>query len=179
MTAVPAIKTDLRRELVRALQQDIVFQVQAGDDGDIVKMESIVFQKTRLQRNREFEKSNQELDFPAIVVCEPIRDSVLPTEWTMGADLWHYRYLIQISDKADLWAAEDRIATWEKWTEQIISYLQFSCLNEIVQLPKGQIVAATATPVQAIDETMWIKDSQFISGIDVEVRVAQPRGLIV
>lgn len=176
MTVTTAIKTDLRLEILRILRQDINYQVQAGDGGDIIQPTSVLYQKTRLQKSRSFEQANQQLDYPGIIVCDPRRTVISQTEGTNERDLWHYNWMIQIVDK-DLWNDEDRIATWERWVEQIVSALIYTQINEVVQLPKGQIQFTFATPVNDIDESEWIRDSQFITGIEVEVGVLQPRGI--
>ena len=176
MAASTAICTDLRREILRILQEDITYQVQDDDGGSSPELTSITFQKTRLQKSRRYEEVNQTLDYPAIILCEPLSLFVREEGGTNEEDLWRYRWLVQIVDK-DLWEEEGRIATWEKWREQIVSALMFSNLNSVVERPKGEIWWSNASPISDLDESTWIKDAQFISGIEISVKVLQPRGI--
>lgn len=178
MTAVTAIKTDLRNEILRILRSDITYQVQDADvAGSTILATSIVFQKVRLQVSRSFEMANQMMDLPGLLVCQPLRTTVPPAEGVNERDWWHYHWLVQLIDN-DLWDNDDRIGTWDKWMEQIMSAFMFSCLNGVVTLPKGQVICSTATGVQDVDERRWVRDGRFISGVEIEVRVQQPRGII-
>lgn len=177
MSAVPAINTTLRREIMRILQRDITWQVQAGDTGDTIAASSVIYQKTRAQANRQFIKSNQLTDLPGIIVCEPFHIPLVPSEGTNELDLWHYMWLLQLIDK-DLWDNDERIATWDKWVEQMISAFNFNSMGGVITLPTGQVQTATSTGLSDIDERMWIKSSSFVSGVQVTISVLQPRGII-
>lgn len=177
MSAVTAIKTDLRRELLRILKEDINYKVQENDGGDIIEPTAIMYQKTRLQKSRSFEQSNQNVDYPGLILCDPKRGATREDGGTNERDLWVYDFMIQLVDK-DMWDDELRSATWDKWAEQIVSAIQYSQMNSAVTLPKGQIWWAAATEVSHIDETSWVRDAQFINGIEVNIKVLQPRGII-
>lgn len=173
--AVTAIKDDLRNELLRILKEDINYQVQDGDGGNNLVPDAIVYRPTKAKQSRSFEVSQQLMDMPGIIVTEPSSTLVERENGTVNQDLWHYFWLLQLVDK-DLWESPGRIATWQKWTEQIISILNFSGLNGVVMYPKGEIWWCNATQADDIDEKSWIKDGNFISGIELEIKVLQPRG---
>jgi hypothetical protein len=84
--------------------------------------------------------------------------------------------LVQLVD-SDLWSQSDRLATWDRWIEQILSAFMFNGLNGVIALPKGQVMTTTAIEIQDIDERRWIRDSKFIAGVEITVRVLQPRGI--
>lgn len=177
MAATTSIKTDLLNELLRMLREDINYEVQGGDGGEILNRDAILWQKTRLQKSRSFERANQTVDYPGLLVCDPNRGATLEEGGTNERDLWVYNFMIQLVDR-DLWEHEGRVETWRRWIEQIIAAIMFSQLNNVVVLPKGQVWWAAATAVSDIDETSWVKDAQFISGVDVKITVLQPRGII-
>lgn len=177
MTAVAGIKTLLRNEIVRVLQQDIPFQVQASDINANILPAAVVIQKTRAQRNRQDIQENQLMDLPGLIVCSPLRTPVPPTEGTNERDWWHYFFLIQLVDR-DLWSNTDRLGTWDKWVEQIISAFMFKCFDTVVTLPAAQTITTCASGVQDIDETRWVREDTFISGVTLEIRMMQPRGII-
>jgi len=176
--AVTAIKTDIRDEILRILKEDLTYQVQDGDDGRIIDPDFIKYQPTRVQKNRDFVQTNQLTDVPGLLLSEPLMTTVDESGGTNERDLWHYRWMIQLLDEP-LWDTPSRIATWDKWIEQVCSALQFNCLGGVVTLPKGQVWWAKATPVQDIDENMWVRSSMFVMGVQVEVKVLQPRGITV
>ena len=176
--AIVAIKTAVRAEIMRALREDINYQVQDGDGGTTLKPTAIIWRYTRAQKDRPFARAQQLMDVPGLVVSEPFRVMTDTVNATNERDLWHYNFMIQLVDN-DLWEYAGRIATWDKWMEQIVSAFHYSSLpNAAVTLPAGQIWWATATEVQSVDETVWVKEGKFITGIELEVRVSQPRGVI-
>jgi len=175
--AVTAIETDLQNELLRVLKEDIDYKVQDGDEGDVIVADAISYKRTPAAKNRSFEQSNQLQDVPGLIVSQPFHGIVDEGGGTNERDLWHYMWLIQLID-ADLWDAPGRLATWAKWVEQIVSSMMFNCFSAVVQLPKGQIWWSRATPVDDVDENIWVKDAKFIRGIMVEIKVLQPRGFI-
>lgn len=178
MAFVSAIKTDVRNEIIRILQQDIPYQTDPNDLGAPIDPSAIVFQKTRVTKNREDVQENQLTDMPGLIVSHPLRTMIPPDEGEVGRDLWHYYWLVQLVDKDD-WSDSDRENSWNKWLEQICSMFMFHCLNGVVQLPQGMVQCVVAHIVQDIDETRWVKEGNFIAGIELHVRVRQPRGVIV
>lgn len=176
--AVPAIGTTMLNEILRILREDIPFQVQDGDDETELLSDNVIYQPTRVQKQRPINKMEQLIDFPGLVVSEPLRTSVLTTGGTNERDEWHYLWLVQLIDQ-DLWENPGRIATWRKWVEQIMSAFMFTCLNGVLTPPTGQVKFTSATEVQNIDESMWIRHGNFIVGIEIEVQILQPRGIIV
>ena len=177
MSSTLAIKTILRREIMRILQEDLTFSVLGEDSGKPISPKNVIFQKTRVQRSRSHEKANQLLDLPALVISSAIASTTLETGGTNNNDLWVYRWLVQLLDK-DFWSQENRIATWEKWGEQIVSYFMFAGMNGVVTLPQGEIWWSNATEVEGVDEKSWIAESDFIKGWEITVKVLQPRGII-
>ena len=175
--AVTSIKSDLRNEIIRILQEDINYQVQDGDGGTNLLPAAIVYRPTRAKQSRSFEVSQQLMDMPGIIVTEPSKTLVERENGTVNQDLWHYRWMIQLVDK-DLWASPGRIATWQKWTEQIMSAFNYSGMNGVVVYPKGEIWWCNATQTDDIDEKAWIQDGNYITGVELEVKVLQPRGII-
>lgn len=176
--AVPAIKSTLRDEILRILQQDIVYQVQDGDVGQPIKPTSVAYRKTRVQVSRPFELKNQNTDMPGLVVSESLMTGLRQTGGTNERDVWPYEWLIQLIDQ-DLFDNVGRIATWDKWIEQIMSVFQFSQMNGVVVPPTGQVKCATAIEVKDIDEKKWVREGNFIAGIQLTIEMLQPRGKII
>lgn len=175
--AVTAIKTDIRNEILRILKEDINYQVQDGDGGKTIVPTAIIYQPTRAQKNREFTKSNQLTDVPGLLLCEPMRTQVDEPGGTNERDLWHYRWLVQLIDNPN-WEQPGRIATWDKWNEQVMSAFMFAIFDGVVTLPKGQVWWSRASGLNDIDENIWVRDGKFISGVEIEVKVLQPRGIV-
>jgi hypothetical protein len=38
-------------------------------------------------------------------------------------------------------------------------------------------MTTTAIEIQDIDERRWVRDSKFVAGVEITVRVLQPRGI--
>lgn len=175
--ATTSIKTDLRNYIVWVLQNQITWEVQDTDKYKTIVPSAIVVQKTRAQINRKDLQTNQLTDVPGLLICNPFRTAIPPEAGTNERDLWTYLFLVQLVD-SDLWSQSDRLATWDRWIEQILSAFMFNGLNGVISLPKGQVMTTTAIEIQDIDERRWIRDSKFIAGVEITVRVLQPRGII-
>ena len=172
-----AIKTDLRNEVVRVLKGVLTFEVQPDDTGRTIVEDAVQFQKVNAKTGRSNEKTNQMMDFPGLLVSAPRRTVIPPSEGDNERDLWHYQILIQLVDM-DQWDVENRVASWDKWIEQIASYFNFQCFGMEELATKTVFALCTANEVSDIDEKMWVKHSEFIAGIMLEVRVLQHRGVI-
>jgi len=172
-----AIATDVREEIIGILKDRTVmtFQVQDGDQGKPLEPTAIVFRKTTAKVKREGYEDNSELDTPGLVVSETRSTDMPPSQGDNERDLWHYFVLIQLID-SDVWDNQDRIRTWDKWIEQIASYFNFWC-PQAVQIPFAQGFA-TASPVEEIDQKRWVKAANFIAGVEIHIRMLQPRGII-
>jgi len=181
MPAVASITTAVRNEILRILQQDINFVIQPGDQPLTIQPSAIVYRKPQSQVARQGQQSLQGLDMPGLLVSKPSRLSVNPNEWTNESDLWRRYFLIQIIDH-DEGSNTDRQDTWDKWEDQIIAAFQFNSLPSADFPFTPTWVLTTATSVQDIDEKHWARDLNFISGVQVEVRVApgaaNSRGII-
>lgn len=175
MTA--AIKTDLRNEIRRVLRDVIEWAVQPDDTGNTLTAVAINYEKVSAKSNRSNERANQMMDFPGLIISSPRRTVIPPNEGDNERDMWHYQFLIQLVDM-DQWDTENRVATWEKWIEQIVSYFNFHCFGMEELAQKTVFALATAEEVQDVDEKMWSRHSQFIAGVLIQVRVLQHRGVI-
>lgn len=177
MAFLPAIRTALRNEILRTLRKDITFLCSPNDRNRPIVEGAIIQQKVRAQQGREFERQQQMIDIPGLLVCEPFRTPIPPNEGTNERDVWYYHFLVQLID-ADLWSNTDRRESWDRWQEQILEAFMFNPLD-VIAIPRGQVKCSTVSIIQDIDESRWIRDGKFISGIEIEVQVLQPRGLIV
>lgn len=178
MAFLPAIITQLRDEIVRTLQDDIEFICAPTDINKPILPSSVILQKIQAQRGREYAEQNQMMDVPGLIVCDPFRTPIPPDQGTNERDVWYYHFLIQLVD-VDLWSDTDRRESWDRWLEQIMEAFMFNQLNSVIALPRGQVKCSTASRIQDIDQSRWVRDGKFIAGIEIEVQVLQPRGLIV
>lgn len=169
-----AIKTDIRDEVLRALKVAMAFSVQPDDTGETISEYAIVIQKVNAKVG-----TNQLADFPGLIVSMPRQTVIPPGDGENNSDMWHYQVLIQLLDR-DLWDIENRVASWDKWIEQIASYFNFNDLTAGSSDLASKVTWAlcTARQVSDIDEKMWIKSSEFIAGVMLEVQVLQHRGVI-
>jgi hypothetical protein len=169
-----AIKTDIRDEVLRALKVAMAFAVQPDDTGETISEYAIVIQKVNAKVG-----TNQLADFPGLIVSMPRQTVIPPGDGENNSDMWHYQVLIQLLDR-DLWDIENRVASWDKWIEQIASYFNFNDLTAGSSDLASKVTWAlcTARQVSDIDEKMWIKSSEFIAGVMLEVQVLQHRGVI-
>ena len=174
-----AIKTDIRDEVLRALKVALAFAVQPDDTGETISREAIVTQKVNAKMSRSHEKTNQLADFPGLIVSMPRQTVIPPGDGENNSDMWHYQVLIQLLDR-DLWDIENRVASWDKWIEQIASYFNFNDLTAGSSDLASKVTWAlcTARQVSDIDEKMWIKSSGFIAGVMLEIQVLQHRGVV-
>lgn len=177
MSTLQAIATSIRNEIIRILQEDIVFDTQDTDIGGIIQPDAIIFQKTRAAFSREGQKSQQNVDMPGILISKPMGTRINPNEWEMAHDLWRRRFIVQIVDK-DEFADTDRQDSWDKWEEQIISAFMFNCLPNATFDTQPTWLITTASGLQDIEERRWSRDGMLISDIEIEVRAAQGRGII-
>ena len=174
-----AIKTDIRDEVLRALKDALVFAVQPDDTGETISEDAIVIQKTSTKADRSHAKSGQLQDYPGLIVSMPRQTAIPPGEGENNSDMWHYQTLIQLIDR-DLWDVENRLATWDKWVEQIASYFNFNDLTagSVDLASKVTWALCTARQVTDIDEKAWVKHSNFIAGVLLETQCLQHRGVI-
>ena len=179
MAFVTAIKTDVRNEIIRILQQDIVFLVSPNDVNLTIAPTAVVFQKSRAQINRLDVQENQLTDMPGLIVSQPKRMGIPLGEGEVAHDWWQYHYLIQLVDR-DMWDSDDRIQSWDKWIEQIASKFMDPCaLGNAFSLPKGQLMIGFVAVIEDVDQVRWVRESNFIMGVEVEVIVSQVRGTVL
>ena len=172
-----AVKTDLRNEILRTLRQDIVFQCSPNDQNAPISASAIILQKTDAQINREDVISNQLTDLPGLLLCSPRKMEVPSNSGLNNKDTWIYNWMIQLID-ADLWSNTDRLDSWERWIEQIISAFNFNQMNSVIPLTKGDVLCSFASGVHDVDQSMWVRDGKFVSGVHIEVQVLQKRGIV-
>lgn len=177
MPFVTAIKTDIRNEILRSLQSDITFLCSPNDANAPILPTSIIRQKIRAQPGREDSYENQMMDMPGLILCSPKRLSLPVNGGQNNQDLWIYTWMVQLVDR-DLWDSTDRLDSWEKWVEQIISAFHFNQMNTVIPISKGNLLCSTATGVSDIDQNQWIREGNFIAGVEIEAQVLQPRGII-
>jgi hypothetical protein len=178
MPGTLAISTDIREEIISLLQNRVVFpfQVQDGDHGSPIVPSAVIYHKTTAQNKREDYPDNTEVDTPGLLVSETRSTLMNPPEGDNERDLWHYFILVQLVD-TDLWDNADRVRTWDKWIEQIASYFNFWCPTTVA--PPHAQGFATASPVSQIDQNRWVRSANFIMGVEIHVRLLQPRGVIL
>ena len=174
-----AIKTEIRDEVLRALKDALVFAVQPDDTGSTIREDAIIIQKTGAKANRSHAKSDQMVDFPGLLVSMPRQTVIPPGEGENNRDMWHYQVMIQLIDM-DQWDVENRVASWDKWIEQIASYFNYNDLTggSADLASKVTWALCTARSVSDIDEKVWAKSSEFIAGVMLEIQVLQHRGVI-
>ena len=177
MAFVTAIKTDLRNEILRTLQQDITYLCSPNDVNAPILPTSITEQKIRAQPGREDSYENQLMDMPGLVVSEPMADGIQVDGGQNNSDLWVYRWMVQLVDR-DLWDSTDRKDSWDKWIEQIGSAFSFNSMNSVIPISKGNVKCSFTRRMLSIDTNQWIKEGNFIQGVEIEVQVLQGRGII-
>lgn len=179
MAFVSAIKTDVRNEIIRILQQDIVFLTSLNDVAATIAPTAILFQKDKIQINRADVQENQLTDMPGLIISQPKRMEIPLNEGEVAHDWWHYHYLIQLIDR-DMWDSDDRIQSWDKWIEQIASKFMDPCaIGNAVSLPKGQLMIGLVAVIEEIDQVRWVREGNFIMGVEVQVIVSQVRGTVL
>ena len=170
-----AVKTILRREIIRILQEEIEFYVTEGDTGETITSETVFFQKTT--KSRSFESTRQLADFPCLLVEGSSGTEISVPLGENSRDIWTHKFLVQILDK-DMWDNENRQATWDKWQEQIASYFHFHQFDGLLYESQGCSVNCSAIPTDDIDEKLWVTHGMFVMGVIISVDVVQLRGLI-
>lgn len=170
-----AAKTKLRNEILRIMREDLVFEVIDGDSGVGVDPNNIHIHKE--VRNRAFESNRQFEEYPSIAIVASTQTQISPDAGESDSDLWIHQWLIQILD-ADLWDNDNRIATWEKWQEQIASKFHYYSFDDILQWPAGCVKRSLAQPVDDIDEKLWVRHGKFVMGIVITVETLQSRGTV-
>lgn len=170
----PAVKTYLRREILRTLKEDVSFVVVEGDTGKPISPAAIKLQKTSARKNRSNELSNQFAEYPGLILSSPRTTNLPPSEGDNARDLWVYRWVVQLIDR-DGWDQENRLASWERWIEQVVSQLNFNPLCNAIPAGVAFNIVTNCTIVDDIDERQWLKDSEFVSGVLIEVRAQQTR----
>lgn len=156
------------------LQNDLTFTAQGTDSVSDIANEAIVIRKvaTRQRSNESYERDELR---PGIIISPAMKVRRPPEQGTNERDYVYYDLLIQIVD-GDGFHDEENLRSYLKWQEQIAKYFNAQPILA-AQNDEGCVTIAHAYETDVVDESIFVREDDFVGGVQVEFLSVEPRGV--
>lgn len=169
-----AVLWQILEAIQTGLQDDLSFVAQGTDSVKTIQDSSIVIRKAAT-RQREYELYEKDEVRPGIIISPGKKVVRNPEEGTNERDYVRYYVLCQIVD-GDGFHKETNLKSYTKWQEQIAKYFNAQPLLT-VQNAEGTVEIGHAYETEVVDETLFVKEDDFVGGVYLEFLSVEPRGI--
>ncbi len=170
-----SVRAILKDAILKALREEIDFEVEDGDTVRSLAPEAIVFRRNAIMdRKHEQDKQNELL--PGVLLSAPLTETINPKDGETAHDVWPYLWLIQIVD-AENFEREGNEETYWRWIEQVAGFFMFS--EYLMEVDLGVDIcmkSVTIVSTDNVDEKTWNKSSLLKAAIALRVEVLRGRG---